>query len=552
MVLNNKGRAPLLSPLALEIPYIRGSTVVVELHIHYCQVYLPTHPSARDPLQQSTMKPSAILLMWLLMCPLALCVPLSALSSTTDNRFYPGRILHFRDGTVLVSATSTYGYDELGLHPIVTVPNQPEAITETILLARVHPVNQTIIWASAVTNVETNAGLIVDTKGNTYVISDKHAALDPPEGTITVIKYSPKGVRLYERSHTPRTVSGPNSYKGPAFALGVVEDGDGSLFDVGAELVVPVLTYSKKAIHGLGILRVNKKTGAVVATKAMPKLKELKNFYTPVSDFAVLKTGKKALRSLACFLFRGVPRGKENRENLYVQCASVRGKKKIVTRLLDDSDVTFFRQNRLAVEGEVKKGRLPSLFVVHERAAGFDYGTPEGESTARHEMVIDRLDGRTLENVDWGSGKKGGRVKPLIVRLPTPRFADEAAGLIAIKYLLKRRTIGLVFSITTEITKFRKDTGPRADIVLEAKKGMYVFPPKQWVLYIDENIRFATTPVDGDPRTEEESSFRLILSDMAVSKDEKTARLFGFFSTEAITSGPLYILNSKVPNTSMH
>ena len=45
---------------------------------------------------------------------------------------------------------------------------------------------------------------------------------------------------------------------------------------------------------------------------------------------------------------------------------------------------------------------------MHERAAEYGFGTSEGESTARHEMVIYRLDGRTLENVGWGSGKKGG------------------------------------------------------------------------------------------------------------------------------------------------
>lgn len=45
-----------------------------------------------------------------------------------------------------------------------------------------------------------------------------------------------------------------------------MEHGKGTLFDVGEELVVPALAFRNTALLKLAIVRVNKKTGAVVAT----------------------------------------------------------------------------------------------------------------------------------------------------------------------------------------------------------------------------------------------------------------------------------------------
>lgn len=479
-------------------------------------------------------------------------VQLSELSDTTDNRFYPNVIHTFFDGTVLVSATSTYGYDELALHPIVTVPDPPARFSETFLLARVHPNNQTMVWATALTTIETTSvGSTVDPAGNVYIVSDRHAVLGPADGAFTVIKYSFSGKRLFEVTHAPPTLPPGGEFSSPQYRTSVIEEGKGTMFYLpSGELVLPAIAFNQKLGRKLAILRLSAASGDVLGIRSFRPPKGVFGSSIEMEDFGVVKDARKNRQDTrVCFLSRGDLTGINAAKPLYVQCTGLR-KKKVVTKLLEGGDVTLFHLNILAMEQDPPKNRAPSLFVTYERARDFSYSAPEGKSKATHELVLSRLDTSTLKNVDWATGRKGKLQKPLVVKLPTPRFPDFAAGTISVRHLRKSNSVAVLIATTEKFLRIKQQKKPGTGITVVGEPGAYIYPEVYWGLFFDRKQKVKTRFIEGDPRTKGDGKFQIILSDMTFSKDEKCTRMFGFLSTEFSESGPLYVLNTPNPITS--
>lgn len=480
-------------------------------------------------------------------------VPLSKLSATNDNRLYPIVIHTFLDGTVLISAIATYPYNELALHPIVSVPDPPASLSETILLAHVHPKNQTMIWATAITTMETSAfGVTADPVGNVYVAGLRHAVLDLDEGTVTVIKYSPSGKRLYEVSTAPPKYPVGGDYEGVRYRLAASSiDGKGILFYLpGGRLLMPSEALTKGGVPRLAVLTLSASSGEVLRVRPYKPPKHMRPYSMQLADFAVTTDKRKNRRSaVACFLFRATLKFSGSRERLYAQCGRPSGKRRVVTRLIDGSKVEFFRLNYFAMESDPPTTRSPSLFVAYERARNFSYDAPEGKSGATHELVLSRMDTATMKRVDWETGSMGDLMQPLVVTLPTPRYAGSSVSIISLQHLGNSNSVALLLSVTVKFLSISQQNSPGEGITITGGDE-YIWPPTYWALYFNRKQKVKIRFHEDDPRTDKPSRFHIILTDMDFSTDEKCTRMFGFLSTEAIESGPLYIYNSPNPITS--
>lgn len=473
-------------------------------------------------------------------------VQLSELSDTNDNRFFPHAIRTFFDGTVLVSATSSYGYDELALHPIVSVPNPPSQLSETLLLARVHPKNQTMIWATAITTMETDVGITFDHVENLYVVGERHRSLDPVDNTITVIKYSPSGQRRYEVSTAPPSnpAGGDSGFR---YKLARLGRGKRALHYLpGGRLLMASesVSLTDKGFRILAVLMMKASSGKVLRVIPYPVPKRAQPFSMEFAAFRVTTDKRKNRRSaVACFLFYATVKFGGGRTRLYAQCGNLSGKLRVVTRLIDGSKGSFFSyaQGYFAMENEPSTTRSPSLFVAYLRARNF--------SSDASELVLSRMDTATMESVDWETGGKGKRKQPLVVTLPipVPPFTGPPIT-ISLWHLGKSNSVALLLASTV---KFRKIIQKKpGKIIIKGNRDAFIFPEQYWALYLNRKQKGQIRIHRGDPRTKKPSKFRIVVADMDFSNDEKCTRLFGFLTTEVIESGPLYIYRRPNPITS--
>lgn len=421
--------------------------------------------------------------------------------SRRPDAFGPYTFRVFPDGTLLVSGVSgprRRGYKRLRLNKIVSIPSPPPdgKLAGTLLLARVYP-NSTVIWASVITTLlVSDIRIAIDSRNNVYAVGPPHDELGGPLEAVHAIKYDKNGNRVYETVHVP-----PPRDPTKEFSLALYDaedsrfsrlgpDGDGLAFIPPRTLVTGGLLYKSPYDNsGSGIpafLSFRAKNGKfrrVQGDRSPPG--DSADSVSDTSNLAVTKTKR---GPLACYMFNGGTSG-ERLKKVYARCTLLRkgplvrdsSTRELETFIVNEVSVFF---ERVVLEENSPKSRPPSLFVVYGRI-----------DDNENEVVIRRLDGETLEDVDWGTGEKTADARPIRIVVPKPIPDDGSRRSTSHRDLLYSRTTGSVVLFLTSIV-------PIVDFIPEPTDGGKItavedpdqgpdgpgqFFRQEWLLIFDKN-----------------------------------------------------------------
>lgn len=435
----------------------------------------------------------------------------------------------FPDGTLLASAFSGLrNVKQLKVNKIVSVPNPPpdKDLESTVLLARIHP-NTTVIWATAITTMSINVGIAIDTRDNVYAAASPNFNLDRPPGTVHIIKHDPNGKRIYEVFDTPPPRDPKEENSEPLFDIdeSSFQREDGLAFVPPDTLVVGAQLFKKAFdFDGLPALSTfSAKSGKfkrVQAARFPPGMKSSTFFST--SNVAVAKTKR---GTLACYIFDGARSVFRAPDKLFARCTFLRKGPLVQRPLTRELDISpdndgFFYFATVELEKDPPKSRLPSFFVAYERVDDHGKGV--------NELVMRRLDSETLEDVDWKTGKRSAKARPIVLSLPRPNPIGNSHTSFHYRLMYSRKTGSVVMflDLSWSVAKFIPEPkkGGKIKLVGDSTPGAR---RQNWLFFFDQERRLTPQLLDIQEGFSPDVS--------GFSPDEKCIYLYGFLSGFPVT-----------------
>ncbi|PXF44213.1 hypothetical protein BWQ96_05994 [Gracilariopsis chorda] len=473
-----------------------------------------------------------------LLC-IANAVQLADLTSTTDYRWYPSRLRTLPDDTLLITATATYPFSQLSLHPIVSKEPGAPRYHETILLTRIHASNSTVLWAAATWSFQNHVDFAVDSANNVYLTGAQRSINDSPSRNIAFIKYSSSGQFEWRRTSSIQQISRQINTEFIAISTGRTVG-----FAPPNSLLLPVVGLSGLR-RQVFIAAFDSSSAGFTTAVEMPKL-----LLPATPEEKVFSVDP--ISGVPCLVQRQeYPGLLESRHRLFVHCSLPGPAEPIRSRVLpmDGGEYTIF-----SVAGDVQQSIFDTdksvLHLAYERIANFSYR--EG-SKGNHELLVHRFDTSTMQTVDWKTDVLDRAASPLVFRVPAPKFPD--AGVRFTKLLYARAYNSLIMLLTTSVDVedfFQSEEG--GEVEVRAKSGEYIFPPANWLVFIDQSKKVTTTQIPRDPRMKPslDSFNNMLKTNLQLSPDESMLYLYGYLEVatergDSRSSGPLYVHKIPVP-----
>lgn len=444
---------------------------------------------------------------------------ISALSKTTDYRLYPFRVHTYPDLTVLATLSASYysRISELRLHPAVNItglppPRHQQSLT---ILVRYHRRTGVVRWARAFSSFEEQSfSTDVDRAGNIFIAALlKRPSLDRS----LVCKLSPDGSEQWCSRFAKRSGKAPS----PHYIR----------FAADHSLVLPASPSEQVVV-------MNPRNGLYRRSVQLVSPKQFRGQEL---------TGMDASATTACLLGskeEEVVQGKQTfyREVIRLHCASLRNGAMKMTRVMDSlPGHAFPRFASTAMEPSPRRnGKCAAVFLAYERAYQFDYNARRGRSNAKHEIVVQKMCSHTLQDMCWREDERGGCADTTakIFAFPTPLDSQFVAAIHGVRFIRRTRSLVMMFATTVNLTGSAHVSGRK--VVLEGNGREYVWPPVQWLVFIDNGRLPKLVAVD--PRFNSDISVpspftTAVIEDFAVTTSQRKVVAMGILSRVSFRNG---------------
>lgn len=429
--------------------------------------------------------------------------------------------------TAIISGVSGNSYLDLDLDPIVRIPRERRT-RGTILLVHIHPQNETVIWANAVTTVEHFAvGVAVDSNSNSYIAGETLRGFDPAttasKGVLEIAKYNRAGKLVWRTIYAPPLRSDGR----PKFRIGNFDSGRtiSALDVIDSSLLVVQVSRKLPNKDVPAYILFSAKTGKFLRI-VNPKLPKMVNDFDPTK---VVMAGTKQ-GPIACFSFSGQRAIATGPPRLFATCTSLKPSGAVRSNLLESlesEDDGFFHLNAAALDRSGGARLNPSFFFASERVT-----FPEPGKVV-NELFIRRISTKTLEEVNWATGRSMGLTRPIFVSLPKRnpnRGNTHTTFQLSLDYSEKSRTVVLMFWTAVNLKNFQPENERNRKLIVRGTPLQESDPLHFWLFFVDSRRRLFPRLINKDRRT----AVSYDPEKVVFSRDERFVHVYGRMNARLI------------------